>query len=140
MKQVESTMKIGVGFQRLVFSFLFFLIFIHILSCVWVLVAQLQENFEGTWMAGDADGVKFYKMSSPLQYLTSAYYTVTTITTVGYGDISGVTTIEKVFCIFIMLIGVIAFSFFSGSLASIIQNHDTTNAKFQDKLESLNHI
>ena len=142
MKQVESTLKIGVGFQRLVFFFLFFLIFIHIVSCVWVLVAQLQdqENFEGTWMDGDAGGVKFHNMSSSLQYLTSSYYTVTTITTVGYGDIAGVTTVEKVFCIFIMLIGVIAFSFFSGSLASIIQNYDISNAKFQDKLESLNRI
>lgn len=71
-------------------------------------------------MDGDAGGVKFHNMSSSLQYLTSSYYTVTTITTVGYGDIAGVTTVEKVFCIFIMLIGVIAFSFFSGSLASII--------------------
>ena len=49
------------------------------------------------------------------------YFTVTTITTVGYGDISGnQTQSEKIFCIFIMVAGVIAFSFASGSLASII--------------------
>jgi len=53
-------------------------------------------------------------------YLTSIYFTVTTITTVGYGDISGNTKVEKVFCILIMVIGVIAFSFASGTLASII--------------------
>jgi Trk-type K+ transport system membrane component len=49
---------------------------------------------------------------------------VTTITTVGYGDISGSTDIEKVFCIFIMIIGVLAFSFATGSLASILANYD----------------
>lgn len=53
-------------------------------------------------------------------YLTSFYFTVTTITTVGYGDISGATKSEKIFCILIMVIGVIAFSFASGSLASAI--------------------
>lgn len=54
------------------------------------------------------------------KYLTSVYFTVTTITTVGYGDVSISTKMEKIFCIMIMLIGVIAFSFASGSLASIL--------------------
>jgi hypothetical protein len=54
------------------------------------------------------------------QYLTSVYFTVTTITTVGYGDISGSSISEKIFCVIIMLVGVMSFSFFSGSLASII--------------------
>ena len=53
-------------------------------------------------------------------YLTAFYFTVTTITTVGYGDISGGTASEKVFCIIIMVVGVVSFSFASGSLASIM--------------------
>jgi hypothetical protein len=57
-------------------------------------------------------------------YLTSIYFTVTTITTVGYGDIDITTRMEKIFCILVMIIGVIAFSFASGSLASIIQQYD----------------
>ena len=57
-------------------------------------------------------------------YLISIYFTVTTITTVGYGDISIKTPMEKMYCIVVMLIGVIAFSFASGSLASILQNYD----------------
>lgn len=61
-------------------------------------------------------------------YLTSIYFTVTTVTTVGYGDISGnQTSIEKVFCILMMALGVISFSYASGSLASIIQNYDSAN-------------
>mmetsp|Transcript_36559 Transcript_36559/g.56119 ORF Transcript_36559/g.56119 Transcript_36559/m.56119 type:complete len:101 (-) Transcript_36559:2042-2344(-) len=74
------------------------------------------------------------------QYLSSLYYTITTITTVGYGDISGNTPLEKIFCIFIMIIGVVAFSFASGSLASILQNYDSTNAKYEEKLQMLNNV
>lgn len=63
------------------------------------------------------------------KYLTSIYFAVTTITTVGYGDISITTQTEKIFCIFAMLVGVISFSFASGSLASILQSVDNENAK-----------
>jgi len=72
--------------------------------------------------------------------VTSIYFTVTTITTVGYGDISGIKAKEKIFCILIMVCGVIAFSFASGSLASIIQNYDTQNAKMAEQLNILNKI
>ena len=61
-----------------------------------------------------------FLMKQGEKYLTSVYFTVTTITTVGYGDVSISTKMEKIFCIMIMLIGVIAFSFASGSLASIL--------------------
>jgi glutamate mutase epsilon subunit len=58
-------------------------------------------------------------------YLTSFYFTVTTITTVGYGDISGHTDSERIFCIIIMVAGVISFSLASGTLTSIIKNYDS---------------
>ena len=79
-------------------------------------------------------------MEPTQQYLSSLYYTITTITTVGYGDISGNTPLEKIFCIFIMIIGVVAFSFASGSLASILQNYDSSNAKYEEKLQMLNNV
>ena len=63
---------------------------------------------------------QIYEMPAPEKYLTSIYFTVTTITTVGYGDVSISTKLEKIFCIVTMLTGVIAFSFASGSLASIL--------------------
>ena len=62
-------------------------------------------------------------------YILSLYFTVTTITTVGYGDILAGTTIERIFGTFIMILGVISFSVASGSLASILQNYDNHNAE-----------
>ena len=57
-------------------------------------------------------------------YITSFYFTTTTILTVGYGDISAISKSEKVLCIILMIIGVISFSFATGSLSSIIANYD----------------
>lgn len=47
---------------------------------------------------------------------------------------------EKIFCILIMIIGVIAFSFASGSLASILQHYDNSNAKHKEQLSILNKL
>ena len=39
-----------------------------------------------------------------------------------------------------MIIGVVAFSYANGTLSSIIQNYDQTNAEFADRLMILNRI
>jgi Trk-type K+ transport system membrane component len=71
-------------------------------------------------------------------YSTAFYFTMTTITTVGYGDISGFTSVERVICIFLMLIGVLAYSFASGSLTQIIANYDKISQRNQHKIDMLN--
>jgi hypothetical protein len=71
-----------------------------------------------------------HDLSSSDQYLVSFYWTVTTITTVGYGDISIKTNGEKICCIFLMIFGVVSFGLLSGSLTNILQNYDVSNAKF----------
>jgi voltage-gated potassium channel len=57
--------------------------------------------------------------------LLAFYYVVTTITTVGYGDITAVTKVEYVFAVVMLFAGVISFSFSAGSLSSIITSYDT---------------
>jgi hypothetical protein len=46
------------------------------------------------------------------------------MTTVGYGDMSGKTMNEQLFCMGLMLFGVFFFSMISGSLASILASVD----------------
>ena len=73
-------------------------------------------------------------------YITSFYFTITTITTVGFGDITPETTLEKLFCTFTMLLGVVAFSFATGSLSSILSNMDSADAKLKEKMSTLEQI
>ncbi len=65
---------------------------------------------------------------------------VTTITTVGYGDMSGHTSAERCICIFLMIVGVVGFSFATGSLSSLMSNLDQTQAKLKEKMETLDYI
>lgn len=64
-------------------------------------------------------------------YTVSLYWVVQTIATVGYGDVALVNTNERCFAFIIMIIGVLAFSFASGALTSILMDNDFKNMKFK---------
>ena len=73
-------------------------------------------------------------------YGISFYWTIQTISTVGYGDIGIGNNAERLFCVFAMVLGVIAFGIANGQITSIISNFDSKNALYAEKLEVLNHI
>ena len=72
--------------------------------------------------------------------MTSFYWTVTTITTVGYGDFSAFNTEERLFCSIIMIIGVFLYSYTIGSLSSLLSSLDGRRQKLNRKLELLADI
>jgi hypothetical protein len=100
------------------------------------------RNFENEKIHGDtwieAGGYEDYGVLD--LYFTSYYFTVTTITTVGYGDISGNSSIERVICFFLHLIGVLTYSFASGSLTSILANYDSYSQHNAEKVNILNRM
>ena len=62
------------------------------------------------------------------------------MTTVGYGDISGGTSAEKVGSIGLMLLGVISFSVASASLMSIFSSYDSCEAALREKMQLLKKL
>ena len=74
------------------------------------------------------------------EYCSSFYFVITTMTTVGYGDMPIGTSTEQLFCICLMMSGVFIFSLVSGSLASILASFDQTNADLAAKVLFLNRV
>jgi hypothetical protein len=54
------------------------------------------------------------------RYITSIYWVITTLTTVGYGDIKGYTTEEYLYTMGVEFIGIGFFSFIMGSINRIV--------------------
>jgi hypothetical protein len=129
-------LKISAGFERLFIFAMGFFMMAHIVSCVWVMVALLEDSDEGkeTWLTGFGD------YTTTQMYFVSFYFVSYTITTVGYGDIPVLRSPERIFCSLMMILGVVAFSFASGSLASILQNYDNHSANLQEKMTTLDRI
>jgi voltage-gated potassium channel len=53
-------------------------------------------------------------------YILSIYFMMTTISTIGYGDIVGTTALQRVYVIILMIFGVIFFTLLSGAIASYL--------------------
>ena len=127
MKIITDLLKVGPGFERLFFFALISMILCHIFSCLWIMLPQFitqQEDdslfYKDSWI----EEFIVQELTNMELYWTSFYFTISTITTVGYGDIHGISAGEKMFNAVIMVIGVFAFSFANGSLASIMSNYD----------------
>ena len=89
----------------------------HTLACLWVFMSKFEPD--NNWVKTKiGDDYEDYPASS--LYLMSFYFVTTTVTTVGYGDISAVSGMERFFSVIMLFIGVLCFASLSGSLASYI--------------------
>lgn len=70
-------------------------------------------------------------------YVASFYFALTTLTTVGYGDITPGTNTERMFAIFVMLVGAIVYASIFGNVMALIQSFDQMNALHTEKVDRL---
>lgn len=73
-------------------------------------------------------------------YILAFYFILTTISTVGYGDLGPSNRYERMFCMAVMIVGVSGFSFVSGALASIMSSYDSQEAELSEKYLQLNKL
>ncbi|CAF1013702.1 unnamed protein product [Rotaria sp. Silwood1] len=65
------------------------------------------------------------------QYITALYFTFSSLTTVGFGNVSPNTDSEKIFSICIMLIGSLMYASIFGNVSAIIQRLYSGTARYQ---------
>jgi hypothetical protein len=71
-------------------------------------------------------------------YINGLYWTITTLTTIGYGDITPQTNEQKIFTMFIMAIGVGIYGYIIGNFTSLLSNVDYVKMNFLEKIEKIN--
>jgi len=98
---------------------------IHVLACCWIYIGR---KFSCTWIkAGcDTDANKsFVDEYGEIEdnytvLVTSIYWVITTLTTVGYGDFKGFSNEEYIFQMIVEFLGIGLFSFLMGSINSLV--------------------
>jgi hypothetical protein len=122
------------GFLRIIRLAAVIVLLVHWISCAWFLVPFIERFPADSWVAVQA----LENASAATQYIRSLYWTVVTMTTVGYGDITPARDLEYVFTIMVMLAGASLYAFIIGNIASLLSNLDATKVSFWNRADVVN--
>ena len=106
----------------------------HLLACF---MAVSGDGWLRTYSPRHGDDDPASEWSWRRQYLAAIYWAFTTMTTVGFGDITPAGDMERIFAIFGMLMGVSFYSYIIASVSSMVSSVDSKNAVYFEKMDQL---
>ncbi|XP_027424413.1 potassium voltage-gated channel subfamily H member 6 isoform X2 [Zalophus californianus] len=122
-----------------------FALIAHWLACIWYAIGNVERPYlepKIGWL--DSLGAqlgKRYNGSDPAsgpsvqdKYVTALYFTFSSLTSVGFGNVSPNTNSEKVFSICVMLIGSLMYASIFGNVSAIIQRLYSGTARYHTQM------
>ncbi|XP_067633340.1 potassium voltage-gated channel subfamily H member 8 [Eurosta solidaginis] len=116
----------------------------HWLACIWYVIAEKENMLNDSgwdigWMHALSERLKIpvTNITNAEAYSTALYFTFTSLTSVGFGNVSANTTAEKVFSIIMMLIGALMHAVVFGNVTAIIQRMYSRRSLYESKWRDL---
>ena len=106
---------------------------LHFCTCFFIFVGKNES--QGWIIKNNLQDKTFLDL-----YITALYYLMTTLTTVGYGDISATNGLEKVYGIFILIVGTCAYSWILTYISNYIKKNNEKFIDFEEKMKVLSEI
>ncbi|XP_036814770.1 potassium voltage-gated channel subfamily H member 7 isoform X7 [Oncorhynchus mykiss] len=133
------------GAAVLILLMCIFALIAHWLACIWYAIGNVEKPYlehNIGWL--DNLGVsigKRYNFSDPNsgpsikdKYVTALYFTFSSLTSVGFGNVSPNTNSEKIFSICVMLIGSLMYASIFGNVSAIIQRLYSGTARYHTQM------
>uniref|UniRef100_A0A8C6PN10 Voltage-gated delayed rectifier potassium channel KCNH4 n=1 Tax=Nothobranchius furzeri TaxID=105023 RepID=A0A8C6PN10_NOTFU len=127
-----------------------FALLAHWMACVWYVIGreEIESSDPVTWDIGWLQELgKRLEMpyvnstkggpSMPSAYISSLYFTLSSLTSVGFGNVCANTDAEKVFSICIMLIGALMHAVVFGNVTAIIQRMYSRRSLYHTRMKDL---
>ncbi|KAK0152974.1 Potassium voltage-gated channel subfamily H member 6 [Merluccius polli] len=121
-----------------------FALIAHWLACIWYAIGNVERSGSARigWLdsLGDQLGKPYNDStvgSGPSirdKYVTALYFTFSSLTSVGFGNVSPNTNSEKIFSICVMLIGSLMYASIFGNVSAIIQRLYSGTARYHTQM------
>ncbi|XP_022099861.1 potassium voltage-gated channel subfamily H member 6-like isoform X2 [Acanthaster planci] len=118
-----------------------FALIAHWLACIWFAIGQVEKGMDKNnnnigWLDDLARKTKtsFNETTIESKYITALYFTFSSLTSVGFGNVSPNTNSEKIFSICVMLIGSLMYASIFGNVSAIIQRLYSGTARYHTQM------
>jgi len=144
LNRLERKLSIKYGLWQVIKFAFVVLCLAHWMACSWYLVHILQNKGDGgsTWvevLARDNNyGASLDSQGRWTQYVTCVYWAITTMTTIGYGDIIPSNTIERIITLICELMGSSVFLYGLTQVTSLIANSNSADVEFHRLMDQAN--
>ena len=109
------------------------ILFIHLFICLHIYLAYKSYP---NWLSYTHNIDSFFYS----KYITSLYFMITTMTTVGYGDIICISFIERIYHIFLLVIGTLLYTFIVSKIGNYLKDQSHEQLKLSEDLNILESI
>ena len=157
----ESTFTDAIRFSRLV---LFIMVLSHLAACVLVIIADpnrpdVLDGSKRSWVTNyyqqscfvpiarqneerdggiSGAGTECAKPTTLRLYTIALYWAVTTLTTVGYGDVSPHSSEEMLWSIIVQFVGTCSLGYIMGEVTAILTQEDKSAEMIREKIDAIN--
>ncbi|XP_024980236.1 potassium channel AKT2/3 [Cynara cardunculus var. scolymus] len=110
------------------------LFLVHCAGCIYYLLAVLYPHDGRTWIG--SMNPNFREADIYILYISAIYWSITTMTTVGYGDLHAENAAEMVFIIFYMLFNLSLTAYIIGNMTNLVVEGTRRTMEFRNSIEA----
>ena len=146
---LQTRLEMSFAHIKLLQLFLTICLVTHWQACIWALCAvNMSEGDRSerdlTWLDVHIDGElannRAPEVTSFNIYITSLYWSVMTLTSIGYGDVVPKNTAERVLCCTFMILSGVTWTYVLGTAAGIASTLDPNAVLYQNTMDQLNYF